>query len=92
MKNNLLILAFVLCFISGFSQTTGTFKDARDGKVYKTVTIGTQTILAQNFAFKPKQGVYWAYDNNAANVKKYGYLYDWETAKKLHLLVGIYRI
>jgi uncharacterized protein (TIGR02145 family) len=36
--------------------------------------------MAENLAFKPTTGNYWAYDNNGSNVDKYGYLYDWQTA------------
>ena len=38
--------------------------------------------MAENLAWKPKSGNYWAYDNNQSNVAEYGYLYDWETANK----------
>lgn len=67
-----------------------TFIDNRDGKRYKVVQIGEQLWLAENFAYKPKDakfgslgGNYWAYDDKVANIKKYGYLYDWETAQKI---------
>jgi len=44
MRTILSIIGLTFCFLADFSQETGTFTDIRDGKVYKTVKIGTQWI------------------------------------------------
>jgi uncharacterized protein (TIGR02145 family) len=58
------------------------FVDARDGKSYRTTTIGTQTWMAENLAFKPCADGCWPYENTPANAAAYGYLYSWEASRK----------
>ncbi len=38
--------------------------------------------MAENLAYKTSSGC-WAYDNSSSNVSKYGYLYNWSTAKNI---------
>lgn len=68
-----------ICQVCG----NGSYHDEHDGSVYKIVKIGDQVIMADNFAGKPAAGNFWSYDDEMGNVLKYGWLYDWETAKKV---------
>jgi len=83
MKRAFLIPGLFLCYLTGFTQEFGSFTDTRDGKIYKTVKIGEQWIMAENFAYKPAADGYWAYKNDSTYVAKYGYLYNWQTAKSI---------
>ncbi len=70
-------------FTEKFGENAGVYTDMRDGKDYLTIKIGDQVILAENFAFKPAGEGCQIYNDYQKNIVKYGYLYDWNTAKSI---------
>jgi uncharacterized protein (TIGR02145 family) len=78
-KSTLLTAGFVLAMALTFSCSSDEGDD-NDIKNYRTVVIGTQTWMAENLNYNIDGSK--CYNNDPANCKKYGRLYDWKTAMK----------
>jgi len=74
----LLLPGAILASVFAHAQTpaaTGTFTDERDGTVYRTVSMGSVTVMAESLRFACPESR--SFNDNQANDARYGRLYTW---------------
>ncbi len=78
MKRLISVLLFAITVLSLSGQVS--FRDKRDGNVYRTFTVQGVAWMAENLRYKTPGSAY--FEGDSTNSKKYGMLYDWKTALK----------
>ncbi len=84
--NKMIVLCSTICMLFFAACDSNKLYDARDGKTYKTVTIGARTWMAENLNYSDSiaapglVGRSICPNNSAENCAKYGRLYTWAAA------------
>jgi uncharacterized protein (TIGR02145 family) len=80
MRNIILLFIVLTCYVTGYTQTSDTIKDNRDGNFYNIVKIGDQWWMAENLRFVSESGSWW-WEMDIKYTSIFGCYYSFEAAK-----------